>query len=157
MDHEKSTKNRKSLQGNARKIKIPVSEYKYYIPANRIFRKKNEFFDAGFWFFVKPPPCSGGIHFSWNSRFFSSLLQILYIPRKLKTLHRLSRMAFFTLELMATLKIIARWLAGRAFVHSRPLVAVKRDEKLRVPSLYPISVAFILRPTVVSYLLSVLI
>ena len=56
VDHEKSTKNRKSLQGNARKIKFLVSVYKYYIPTNRIFRKKNEFFVAGFGIFVKSPP-----------------------------------------------------------------------------------------------------
>ena len=64
MEYEKSTKNRKVRRGTVRKMNFPVSAYKYYIPPNRIFRKRNEFFDARFWFFVK------STHRTWTHWFF---------------------------------------------------------------------------------------
>ena len=49
----------------------PVSAYKYYIRANRIFRGNVQFCDAGFWIFVKPPQYSGRPDFSWEWCVFS--------------------------------------------------------------------------------------
>ena len=50
----------------------PVSAYKYYIRANRIFRENNEFFDAGFRIFVKSPRACGRTDFSCGSSNFRS-------------------------------------------------------------------------------------
>ena len=55
-----------SKAGSLREMICPVSAYKYYIRANRIFRGNVQFCDAGFWIFVKPPQYSGHPDFSWE-------------------------------------------------------------------------------------------
>ena len=51
-------------------MNFPVSAYKYYKRANRIFRGNDEFCTAGFQIFVKSPPACVGAEFSWGRCFF---------------------------------------------------------------------------------------